>query len=351
MSCGVDTEANSLIGTVTADVNLTLPIVNLDDPLFRVPVDASSAMYQGLVKISNADLTTGAVGGSGTFDILMASVSAHLKAEYEKGRITGSEYTRAYIELTQGAMAQAVSFLLGREQSFWEAQKSQIMAVTAQVQLAQTKVTLVQTLYETNLARANYGLTKLKMASESQAFCINKFNLESTLPAQLALLEVQRGQGQYTLDNIMPEQKNASIAQTSLLNVQKATTQYQLDALIPQQVAQAMAQAQGETFKTNNILPTQNKLLMEQAETQRAQTLDIRSDGANVGGVLQKQKDLYAQQTSSYLRDSEIKAAKLFTDAWITQKTIDEGLEAPNNFTNTQLDLVLNHIKLNNNLS
>lgn len=351
MSCGADTEANSLIGTVTADVNLTLPIVNLDDPLFRVPVDASSAMYQGLVKISNADLTTGAVGGSGTFDILMASVSAHLKAEYEKGRITGSEYTRAYIELTQGAMAQAVSFLLGREQSFWEAQKSQIMAVTAQVQLAQTKVTLVQTLYETNLARANYGLTKLKMASESQAFCINKFNLESTLPAQLALLEVQRGQGQYTLDNIMPEQKNASIAQTSLLNVQKATTQYQLDALIPQQVAQAMAQAQGETFKTNNILPTQNKLLMEQAETQRAQTLDIRSDGANVGGVLQKQKDLYAQQTSSYLRDSEIKAAKLFTDAWITQKTIDEGLEAPNNFTNTQLDLVLNHIKLNNNLS
>lgn len=351
MSCGADTEANSLIGTVTADVNLTLPIVNLDDPLFRVPVNASSAMYQGLVKISNADLTTGAVGGSGTFDILMASVSAHLKAEYEKGRITGSEYTRAYIELTQGAMAQAVSFLLGREQSFWEAQKSQIMAVTAQVQLAQTKVTLVQTLYETNLARANYGLTKLKMASESQAFCINKFNLERTLPAQLALLEVQRGQGQYTLDNIMPEQKNASIAQTGLLNVQKATTQYQLDALIPQQVAQAMAQAQGETYKTNNILPTQNKLLMEQAETQRAQTLDIRSDGANVGGVLQKQKDLYAQQTTSYLRDSEIKAAKLFTDAWITQKTIDEGLEAPNNFTNTQLDLVLNHIKLNNNLS
>ena len=351
MSCGADTEANSLIGTVTADADLTLPVINLDDPLFKVPVDASSAMYQGLTKISNADLTTGVVGGAGTFDILMASVSAHLKAEYEKGRITGSEYTRAYIELTQGAMAQAVAFLLGREQSFWEAQKSQIMAVTAQVQLAQTKVTLVQALYETNLARANYGLTKLKMASESQAFCINKFNLESTLPAQLALLGVQRGQGQYTLDNLMPEQKNASIAQTGLLNVQKTTAQYQLEALLPQQMEQAVAQTLGEKYRVNNLLPTQNKLLLEQVEAQRAQTMDVRTDGLAVAGIMAAQRALYTQQTTSYLRDSEIKAAKLFTDAWITQKTIDEGLEAPNNFTNTQLDLVLNHIKLNNNLS
>ena len=43
-----------------------------------------------------------------------------------------------------------------------------------------------------------------------------------------------------------------------------------------------------------------------------------------------------------------IKAARIFSDAWITQKTIDEGLTAPTGFTNASLDQVLLAIKVNN---
>jgi hypothetical protein len=91
-------------------------------------------------------------------------------------------------------------------------------------------------------------------------------------------------------------------------------------------------------------------LLKEQVEAARAQTLDTRSDGTPVVGVLGKQKALYSQQITSYERDAETKAAKLFTDAWITMKTMDEGLLPPNGFTNASIDEVLTAIKTNNNL-
>ena len=84
---------------------------------------------------------------------------------------------------------------------------------------------------------------------------------------------------------------------------------------------------------------------------QRAQTLDTRSDGSTVVGAVGKQKDLYSQQIKSYQRDSELKAAKLFADAWTVQKTVDEGFVAPANFQNPSLDSVLGHIKTNNNLA
>ena len=50
------------------------------------------------------------------------------------------------------------------------------------------------------------------------------------------------------------------------------------------------------------------------------------------------------------LGDAEVKAAKLFTDAWITQKTIDEGLTAPSNFANDSVNTILGVLKANSGL-
>ena len=104
-------------------------------------------------------------------------------------------------------------------------------------------------------------------------------------------------------------------------------------------------------YNVDMIMPQQHELLVEQTEVQRAQTLDTRSDGSTVVGAVGKQKDLYSQQIKSYQRDSELKAAKLFADAWTVQKTVDEGFVAPANFQNPSLDSVLGHIKTNNNLA
>lgn len=99
------------------------------------------------------------------------------------------------------------------------------------------------------------------------------------------------------------------------------------------------------------VLVEQKALIQEQTEVQRSQTLDTRRDGEVVVGSVGKQKALLSQQITSYQRDAEVKAAKMFVDAWITQKTIDEGLLAPNGFTNSSLDQVLTKLKLNNGLT
>lgn len=122
----------------------------------------------------------------------------------------------------------------------------------------------------------------------------------------------------------------------STLSMQYCTGKYQLEYILPMQLQQ---------------LTAQRDLTKEQVESQRAQTLTTRLDGSPVTGLMGKQRDLYDQQITSYKRDAEVKTAKLFTDAWVTMKTIDEGLLPPNGFTNTSIDQVLTTLKNNNSLN
>lgn len=182
-----------------------------------------------LPKVSLTDLTTKVGENTAIFDGLMESVYTHLGSEFAKNRITGSDYTKAYIELTGSALAAAVQFALGKDAAYWQALLIRQQAINA---------------------------------------------------------EAQKG------------------------------------------------------------------LIIEQTEVQRAQTMNTRLDNVTtVAGAIGKQKDLYTQQIASYIRDSELKAAKIFADAWITQKTLDEGLTAPTNFTNATVDIVLSKIRTNNSLT
>lgn len=283
--CGADIEANALLASLTAGESFPIPIIDFSGPEFQFPFDPDGPLYTPLPQVKLEDLTTRTVGGAGVFDALMASFSAHLRDEYEKGRIAGNEYTKAYTSLTESAMSQAVAFLLGKDQAFWQAQAAQINALTARVNLETSKVQLAATQLEALNQKANYALTKMKLATEEVTYCTGKYNLENMLPQQL-------------------------------LNLQ-----------------------------------SQLVLIKEQTEAQRGQTADVRLDGVPVTGVMGKQKLLYTQQITSYQRDAEVKAAKLFTDAWITQKTMDEGLLPPDGFTNASVNTVLVAIKANNGLN
>lgn len=291
MSCGADTTANTLLTSLLAGKSFDLPDVDLSDDMFQIPDDGGN-LYDNVDKLTNEDLTTRVVDGSGVFDALMSGLSAHLKKEYEQNRITGEQYTKAYTASVGGALQTAASFLLGRDQAYWQAvlaqmqaRTAEIQAVTARIQHEVAKAQLATARIQAMNAEAEFGLTKMKIATEDQQYC---------------LLKMQTEQGEYTLNDIMPIQKT---------------------------------------------------LLEEQVEVQRAQTMDTRTDGTTpITGSVGKQKDLYTQQITSYQRDAEVKAAKLFTDAWITQKTIDEGLLAPGAFRNDSVNVILRNIKANNNI-
>ena len=278
MSCSAEVEANLLLEELTKGDDFTLPDIDMSGPEWDIPGGDDSPIFGAITKVTNESLTTREVGGSGTFDALMESAHNHLKAEFKANRITGGEYTKAYIAMMESCMSNAVQFLLGRDQAYWAAALAQIQAVTARVTLATSKAQFVLAKLQALSAKSEYALTKMKIATESETYCAALFNASQMLPQQL-------------------------------------------------------------------------KLLTEQTEAQRAQTLDTRSDGATVTGSVGKQKELYSQQITSYQRDAEVKASKLFTDAWITQKTIDEGLNPPNGFTNASIDTILTKLKSNNGLN
>lgn len=278
-----DAAAIAAFNALTSGVDFDIPEVDLSGAVFSPPA-TSGPLYAAVTKLTNADLTTGVVGGTGTFDVLMGGFKAHLDGEFRANRISGAEYTKAFIALTEGAMSNAVQYLLGKDTAYWQALGAQVAAqiagvqlVTARVGLETAKVQMHQALIEAKKGAAEYALAKMKLANEAATFDIST----------------------YTLANILPQQK---------------------------------------------------LLLLEQTEAQRAQTLDTRTNGDPVTGSVGKQKELYSQQITAYKRDAETKVAKIFTDAWITMKTIDEGLLPPTGFENLSLNGILTVLKTNNQL-
>jgi hypothetical protein len=218
MSCGAETTGASLYSTLMEEESGTVP---------------------DLTVLDNAALTTVSIDGSGTFDVLMRAFELHLEREYTAGRITGDEYTKAYVALTTAAMSNAVQFLMGKDNAYW-----------------------------------NNMLLKKQVDSES---------------GRLAQLKLQLA-----------------------------------------------------------VLDEQYCLVKEQVEAKRAETMDTRVDGVTpISGSIGKQKELYTQQIDSYQKDATYKVSKLYSDAWIAQKTLDEGLLAPNEYTNAEVDQVLAHARNN----
>lgn len=428
--------------------------VDITSTLYDLPEAIGDALYEKVSRLGTADLASGSATGSGVFDQLMAGMKAHLQGEFEKGRITGAEYTKAYIALTQSAMQFAVQFVLGKEQSFWQAQQAQIECISGRIAMEKGRYDFLTTKFtyermlplqadllaaqKTQADLQNDALTAQvtgeTLKNETMSYTLQNilplqkdqlryqnvgedlknqtstYNLAQILPLQKNLIgyqatgeDLKNQVTSYTLTNIMPLQRIMASYQNTGEDLKNQTTSYNLTNILPLQKAMIQAQTAGEEIKTDtaafnlatimplqaallglqntgeglkndtlsytytNILPLQKiqqefqnaqlsyqvsytlpaqvNLIHEQYEVQRAQTEDTKSNGLTITGLIGKQKDLYAQQVISYQRDSEYKVAKIYSDAWVTQKTIDEGLNAPNHFTNTSIDQLFNILR------
>lgn len=304
-------KAKLILESLAADRDFSVPTIDFSDPAFQFP--SAEEMYKEVGKLTIEDLTSGEVDGDGIFDKLMSTVSKHVEHEFEENRITGAEYSTTYIAAMQSAMGYGVQFLLSRDASYWQAQQAQLQAISARVELETAKVRHALMYIEANTAEANFGLITMRLANEDVTYDSNLFRYTS----------------------LMPLEQDMAVKQITGLEIQNDTATYNLSNTLPQQL-------------TN--LEEQELLIHEQMEAQRAQTLDTRTDNVSVSGSVGKQKDLYSQQIDSYQRDSELKAAKVFSEAWTVMKTVDEGLEPPSAFANANLQTILDTIKTNNNL-
>lgn len=401
---GAEIVASELMVALLTGEDVSIPTIDFSGSEYTIPGDINSDAYDVLVRLSDSDLTTGAINGTGAFDKLMVGVAAQLQGEYNAGRITGVEYTKAYIALTGSALSSSLQYLLSRDAAYWQAVQAQAASVTARVQLATAKIQNAAAQLEAMNVRANYALTKLKLASMDIEYATSKYNLDNILPAQNVLLADQHNQNIQQISNLVTEQDNM-IKQGTLVDSQKlgqdgqnATSAYNLENLLPAQLATANAQklsidkansisdynlatvlpsqvamtnaqkigqdkqtetadytlinllpkqvdlldeqiagavkdTETKTYTLDELMPVQKLSLQEQAEAQRGQTMNTRSDGTTpIAGSIGKQNELYSQQVVSYQKDSQLKAAKVFSDVWITCRSIDEGFPLPVQF-------------------
>ena len=304
IASGSNTLSNELYDALTSGIVFDEPTLpDLSSESYNFPPETNNPLYANVSSVSLSDVTTGAIDGTGAADKLITLMKLHLKEEWTAGRITGDQYTKAYTGLLTQAITSGLQFVLGQDQAYWQAiltqnqaKRAEVEAITARLQLemakAQLSFALAQNKTQTTLAMAQIAQTKMGLTISDADFQIKK--------QDLALRTSQVDASVYTVDNILPGQK---------------------------------------------------ELLDEQIEVQRAQTLDTRRDGTNVVGAVGKQKDLYSQQIESYKRDSEQKVAKLLVDSWNLQKSLDEGLQAPNEMTNATINAVLTKVRTNTGLT
>lgn len=318
-SCNADTQANALFTSLNTDAPTVIDSTVGDLSFIK---DTDSDLYSDIASVSIEDLTDCEVDGEGAFDVMMKSVDAHLQKEFKGGRITGDQYAKVYVELVSGVLASATQFVLSKDKVRWDAVSAQYQAqtmavatITAQVELERARAEANRMSIEAYNASATFALTKLKLATTDAEYC-----------------------GIQAQTNLYEEQLEKERAQTMDTRTDGVTP---IAGILGKQKESLVLDVDTKTYALGNTLPMQLNLISEQRESERAKTMDTRTDGSVVIGSVGKQKDLYTQQIDSFIKDSQYKTAKMYLDGWITQKTLDEGLNAPTQLQNTNVDAVL----------
>ena len=165
MSEVIDTRSLELLESVTRGIDFSIPQVDFNDPAFEIPPGISEALKHSPDPLTLETLTTRVVDGEGAFDVIMTALKAHLVAEYDNNRITGAEYTKAYIAMTQGALQYAVQYLLGKDAAFYQALGSQAQALGLSINAYTAKTQLAIAQAQAHQNKAQYANAVLQLAA------------------------------------------------------------------------------------------------------------------------------------------------------------------------------------------
>lgn len=220
-----------------------------------------------MAAITVSDLTAGpdSLTGTGVFDELMKAVEAHVKEEYSKGRIKGSEYATVYLGALQAVMDRSLQFLLQQQKIDLESQLLQEQIET-------------ENLNQLQITEQTQNLIKQRDQIEAQTALVNQQTANAITENTVLVAQECKLRAEFDL---LSEQKLKAVAETALLNQKKVTEKAQTD-----------------------------------------------NTGVDPDSVVGKQNGLYTAQTNGFTRDAEQKAAKLMADVWSVQRTTDNGKQA-----------------------
>lgn len=269
---------------------------------------------------------------NGTFDLLVSELGKHLVAERTAGRITGQEYTTAYINLMTAALQQSLSFELQKYQV--AAQTDLIKAQTGQVVFQNQQIQAETSRIGADITRINAQtdlLAQQKLTEVEQTKLVASQKLLADMQLEALEEEILKTKAEVLIldtQELLAEQQLLQGAK-ELLKADKALLQQDADlsktnaeiAVANKQLLVMQSQIDGQT-KQN--LRTDEEILFTKAKTnvEKASYLDS-VDGSTVTGVLGKQKLLLAAQTDGFARNAEQGLAKAVMEVFSVMRTTD----------------------------
>ena len=199
----LEERSQEILDTLTNGIDFSIPNVDFNDPAFYIPPSLAEALQNVPEPLTIGTITERVVDGNGCFDQIMTALKAHLKMEYEEGRITGAEYTKAYIASMQSALQYAVQYLLGKDNAYYQALGTQAQALASNIDAYTAKVKLA-------IAQAQAHLSKAQYAGQvAQLYAVDK---QAALVAEQTNTQV----GQQALLKEQTEQAHAQVSDTQL---------------------------------------------------------------------------------------------------------------------------------------
>lgn len=220
-----------------------------------------------------SELTSGELGGNGTFDIIMGAVNAHIDHQFKLGRIRGTDYANTYIQAMQMALQQASSYAIAKAKLPLELQQleaqnhkiaTDIAVMTKQGALYDAQT--LQTMAQTGQTKQQTDLIKEQTRKEvyETDFVLPK-QLQQT-DAQIAQLTKDTQLKEYELVHIKPlelenartevkikeQQIEVSKADLAIKQQQLELAKYQFTYQAPSEVAKTKSEADYYKYRAIN---------------------------------------------------------------------------------------------------
>lgn len=154
-----------------------------------------------ITPITNEDLTTKVVNGTGIFDELMTAANAHLDSQFKNERITGTQYAEVYLGQLQAVLANAVQFLIERDKTYLnnllinaqiELANKQVELAEKQLEQADKQLELLEKQIELQQAQADLARQKIKTEIAQISDTVDGVAVSGVIGAQVALYKQQR---------------------------------------------------------------------------------------------------------------------------------------------------------------
>lgn len=253
------------------------------------------------VTLDITKLTECTLDGSGVLDKLLHTARVHLQDEFQQGRITGKEYSNAYIAIYDRMVQSAIAYTLAAEKAPYEI--AQLEAQTALIEEQRKQVE----------EETRYRLPAEIQQIQAQTALVTqqKANLEAeglNIPKQGELIDAQ----------VIATLREGELREKQILLAEKDLLLRDKEIAIKEQQLILAAEELRLKAEEIEVAKAQGELYAQKVITEKAQ---VDNSVVGAGSVIDTNNKLLNAQADAYEKEQVIKAVKLAMDTFITGYT------------------------------